>query len=223
MTTITLPKLTAPFRDTPGVRVDLLPFLAISVLLIVIPGPDTAVVMKNALFGGRRSGVFAAFGVSIGLTVWTVAAAFGLAALLRASEVAFLVLKLIGAAYLVWIGIQMLRARDFLAEAAGTDRPPGHRKALRQGLLTDLGNPKIAVFFTSFLPQFVHGNGQTFVSLLLLGGIFALLTVIWLVAYALAVGRASELMQRPSVRKALDRFTGLILIGFGVRLAFERR
>ena len=203
--------------------VDLLPFLAISVLLIVIPGPDTAVVMKNALFGGRRSGVFAAFGVSIGLTVWTVAAAFGLAALLKASEVAFLVLKLIGAGYLVWIGIQMLRARDFLAEAAGNDRPPGHRKALRQGLLTDLGNPKIAVFFTSFLPQFVHGGGSPFFPLLVLGGIFAVMTLAYLVVYGVVVGHAADFIRRPRVRKSLDRFTGVVLVGFGIRLAFEHR
>src|SRR5471030_1959437 len=89
------------FRDTWPMDVDLLPFLAISVLLILIPGPDTAVVTKNALLGGRRSGVSAAVGVSVGLTIWTIAAAFGLAALLQASSVAFLVLKLVGAAYLI--------------------------------------------------------------------------------------------------------------------------
>src|ERR1700742_4285177 len=98
-------------------RLGLLPFLGISILLILIPGPDTAVVTKNALLGGRHSGVFAAIGVSIGLTIWTIAAALGIAALLKASAVAFLVLKLVGAVYLIWIGVQMLRARDFLADA----------------------------------------------------------------------------------------------------------
>ena len=205
-------------------HVDLLPFLAISVLLILIPGPDTAVVTNNALVGGHRSGVFAAVGVSIGLVVWTAAAAFGIAAVLRASAVAFFALKLAGAVYLVWIGIQMLRARDFLTAAAeDAPRLPERRKAMRQGLLTDLGNPKIAVFFTSFLPQFVRGDGPAFASLLVLGGIFAALTLLWLGAYAIVVGRASELMRRPGVRKALDRFTGVVLVGFGIRLAFEHR
>jgi RhtB (resistance to homoserine/threonine) family protein len=208
-------------------HVDLLPFLAISVLLILIPGPDTAVVTKNALLGGRRSGVFAAIGVSVGLTIWTVAAAFGIAALLRASAVAFLVLKLAGAVYLVWIGVQMLRSRDLLATATnvghGVGRRALHAKAVRQGLLSDLGNPKIAVFFTSFLPQFVHGNGPAFASLFLLGGIFAVLTLLWLAAYGMVVGHASAFMRRPRVRKALDRFTGIVLIGFGVKLAFEHR
>jgi threonine/homoserine/homoserine lactone efflux protein len=95
-------------------------------------------------------------------------------------------------------------------------------KALRQGLLSDLGNPKIAVFFTSFLPQFVHG-GAVFLPLLLLGGLFAMLTLAWLAVYALLIGRSSGLLRRPRVRKALDRFTGAVLIAFGVRLALERR
>ena len=145
-------------------------------LLILIPGPDTAVVTKNALLGGHRSGMLAAVGVSLGLTVWTFAAALGIAALLKASAVAFLVLKLAGAAYLVWIGIQMLRARNVLDDLERS-RPHGAVKALRQGLLSDLGNPKIAVFFTSFLPQFVHSGGSVFVPLLTLGGIFAVLTL----------------------------------------------
>jgi len=208
------------------VHVDLLPFLAISVLLILIPGPDTAVVTKNALIGGHRAGVFAAIGVSIGLTIWTIAAALGIAALLKASAVAFFVFKIIGAVYLVWIGIQMLRARDFLSEAAERAAGLGVRRtrALRQGLLSDLGNPKIAVFFTSFLPQFIRtGHGGAFLSLLVLGGIFAVLTLLWLAGYAVVVGRASALLRRPSVRKALDRFTGVVLLAFGVRLAFEHR
>jgi RhtB (resistance to homoserine/threonine) family protein len=202
-------------------QIALLPFLAISVLLIVIPGPDTAVVTKNALLGGRRGGVLSAVGVSTGLTVWTLAAAFGIATLLRASEAAFLVLKIAGALYLIWIGIQMLRARDPLAESTGLRSSSG-TKALRQGLLSDLGNPKIAVFFTSFLPQFVHG-GAVFLPLLVLGGIFAVLTLAWLAVYALLIGRSSALLRRPGVRKVVDRVTGVVLIAFGIRLALEHR
>jgi RhtB (resistance to homoserine/threonine) family protein len=210
-------------------HVDFLPFLAISILLILIPGPDTAVVTKNALLGGRRAGLFAAVGVSMGLTVWTIAAAVGVAALLRASAIAFLVLKVAGAIYLVWIGIQMLRARDPIAAATSAGhgvavaRPPRGARALRQGLLSDLSNPKIAVFFTSFLPQFVHGGGPAFAALLVLGLVFAAITLAWLAAYGVAVGHASGLMRRPAVRKTLDRITGVVLIAFGIRLALERR
>jgi RhtB (resistance to homoserine/threonine) family protein len=202
-------------------QIALLPFLAISILLIAIPGPDTAVVTKNALLGGRRGGVLSALGVSTGLTVWTFAAALGIATLLRASEAAFLALKIAGALYLIWIGIQMLRARDPLAESTGPRTTSG-AKALRQGLLSDLGNPKIAVFFTSFLPQFVHG-GAVFLPLLVLGGLFAVLTLAWLAAYALLIGRSSALLRRPGVRKVVDRVTGVVLIAFGLRLALEHR
>ena len=209
---------------TLSVQLDLAPFLAISVLLIIIPGPDTAVVTKNALLGGRRPGVAAALGVSIGLVIWTAAAALGIATLLRASDVAFNALKVVGAVYLVWIGVQMLRARDMVGAPSGPPAGRGHNvRALRQGLLTDLGNPKIAVFFTSFLPQFVHGNGAAFGPLLVLGGIFTVLTLAWLAAYSVVVGRAAAVIRRPFVRKTLDRFTGLVLIGFGIRLALEHR
>jgi threonine/homoserine/homoserine lactone efflux protein len=204
-------------------HVDVVPFLALSVLLIVIPGPDTAMVTKNAVVGGRRSGVFAALGVSVGLTIWTAAAALGIAALLRASSVAFFTLKVVGAIYLTWVGVQMLRSRGLAGGDDLSSRAASGVRALRQGLLSDLGNPKIAVFFTSLLPQFVHGHGSAFVPLLLMGVTFAALTLVWLAAYALAVGHASGVLRKAAVRKALDRFTGLVLIGFGVRLAFERR
>lgn len=204
-------------------HVEFLPFLAISVLLIVIPGPDTAMVTKNAVVGGRRAGVFAAVGVSIGLTIWTAAAALGIAALLQASSVAFFALKVAGAVYLAWVGIQMLRSRGIVADPETLVRPASGIRALRQGLLSDLGNPKIAVFFTSLLPQFVHSHGSAFLPLLVLGVTFAVLTLLWLAGYALAVGHASGVLRRPAVRRALDRFTGVVLIGFGVRLAFEHR
>ncbi len=202
-------------------QLDLAPFLVISILLILIPGPDTAVVTKNALLGGRRGGVLSAAGVAIGLAIWTLAAALGIAALLRASSVAFLALKLAGALYLVWMGVQMLRTRDLAPlQASGT---ASGRRALRQGLLSDLGNPKIAIFFTSFLPQFVSPDASTFASLLALGTIFCVLTLLWLVVYGVLVGHGASFLRRPSVRRALDRCTGVVLIAFGIRLAFERR
>ena len=206
--------------------IDFAPFLLISVLLILIPGPDTAIVTKHALLAGKRGGVFAAVGVATGLAIWTLAAAVGLAAVLRASAVAFLVLKIAGAIYLVWIGIQLLRARSAVVSAEQDARVAGRRvakKALRQGLLSDLSNPKIAIFFTSFLPQFVHGDRHGFASLLLLGAIFCVITLLWLVIYGLLVGHGTTVLRRPGVRRALDRFTGVVLVAFGIRLAFEHR
>lgn len=199
------------------------PFLAISLVVILTPGPDTAVVTKHALLGGRRAGTLASIGVSVGLATWTAAAALGVAALLRASEVAFLALRIAGAVYLVWIGIEMLRARRAAPVDVERARPERHgSRAMRQGLLSNLSNPKIAVFFTSFLPQFVHRGADVFGSLLLLGGIFVAITFAWLALYSALVGHGSSVLRRPRVRRVLDRVAGAVLVGFGIRLAFER-
>ena len=205
--------------------IDFAPFLVISVLLILIPGPDTAIVTKHALLAGRRGGMYASFGVTVGLAVWTLLAAVGLAAVLHASEVAFLAVKIVGAVYLVWMGIQLLRNPPVAVEVSadvGRGRDVA-RKAARQGLLTDLSNPKVGVFFTSFLPQFVHGGSHGFAALLLLGTIFGVLTLLWLLFYGFLVGHGSTVLRRPAVRRALDRFTGVVLVVFGIRLAFEHR
>jgi RhtB (resistance to homoserine/threonine) family protein len=203
-------------------HLDLAPYFVLSILLIVAPGPDTAMVTKNALFGGRRGGIFCAVGVAAGLAIWTVAAALGLAALLHASSVAFFALKIAGALYLIWVGVQMLRSRGVEAPDGGP-RALDRRKAMRQGLLCDLGNPKVGVFFTSFLPQFVHGDGSAFLPLVVLGVIFCVLTLAWLTLYAVVIGRGSSFLRRPRVRLWLDRFTGVVFVGFGIRLALEKR
>jgi RhtB (resistance to homoserine/threonine) family protein len=206
-------------------HLDLAPYFVLSILLIVAPGPDTAMVTKNALFGGRRGGIFCAVGVAVGLAIWTVAAALGLAALLHASSVAFFALKIAGALYLIWVGVQMLRSRagDPIDVATRTLDRRDATKAVRQGLLCDLGNPKVGVFFTSFLPQFVHGGGSAFASLVVLGLIFCVLTFAWLTLYAVVIGRGSSFLRRPRVRLWVDRFTGVVFVGFGIKLALEKR
>jgi threonine/homoserine/homoserine lactone efflux protein len=197
-------------------------FLALSALVIVAPGPDMALVARNALLGGTRGALLTSFGVVTGLAIWTLAASAGVAALLRASEPAFLALKVVGATYLVFLGVQALRAARRRDDGA-TLSPPGQpSRALRQGLLSNLGNPKIAVFFTSFLPQFAP-PGSSFATLLALGLVFCLMTLAWLVAYGAAVARAGDFLRRPRVRRALEGFTGAVLIAFGLRLATEHR
>jgi threonine/homoserine/homoserine lactone efflux protein len=199
-------------------------FLAVSVVVIITPGQDTALTIRSALVGGRRAGIFTALGVSTGQACWTVAASAGVVALLQASEPAFLALKLAGVAYLVYIGVQALRAAlrgvpDPLLDA----RESGLRSvtAFRQGLLSNLGNPKMAVFFTSLLPQFA-GQGSFF-GLLALGLLFCSLTLAWLSAYAMAVARAGEVLRRTRVRRALEAVTGTVLVALGLRLAAEQR
>jgi threonine/homoserine/homoserine lactone efflux protein len=210
--------------DTDGVIVDLIGFLAVSAVVIVTPGQDTALTIRNTLVGGRRAGALTALGVSSGQAVWAVATSAGVAAILVASEPAFLALKLAGAAYLVFLGVQALASaiRGAHRRVGATDGPrlPG-RVAYRQGVVSNLGNPKMAVFFTSLLPQFVPSGEASFAGLLALGLLFCAMTLIWLTAYAAAVARARRLLQRPSVRRALDAVTGAVLVALGIRLATQ--
>jgi threonine/homoserine/homoserine lactone efflux protein len=204
----------------------LLVFIGVAAIVIVIPGPDTAVVTKNVLIHGRRAGLGASLGVSAGLLVWTIAAAVGIASLVRASEVAFTVLKLVGALYLVWLGVQAVRAagRQLTDASSPAGRPGmGAGGGFRQGFLSDLANPKIGIFFTSLLPQFVSTGHAVLLPFLILGAIFVAMTVLWLLAYTLVAARAAQTLMRPRVRAALDRVTGVVLIGLGLRLAVERR
>jgi RhtB (resistance to homoserine/threonine) family protein len=209
------------------VGVHLLVFIGVAAIVIVIPGPDTAVVTKNVLVHGRRVALGTSLGVSAGLAMWTLAAAVGIAGVVRASALAFTVLKLVGALYLVWLGVQALRAsRDTgagPAAHAGPRPPMGALGGFRQGLFSDLANPKIGIFFTSLLPQFVDPGRPVLLPFLALGAVFVLMTLVWLCAYCVVAARAAETLQRPRVRAALDRVTGVVLIAIGVRLATEHR
>ena len=199
---------------------ELLPFLAVAAVVVVTPGVDMALVTRNALLHGRRSALATALGINVGIAFWSVAAALGLAAVIAASAELFLAVKLAGAAYLVWLGIQALRSRGHGDEAAAVRPKPG--SAFRQGLVSNLLNPKIAVFFTSLLPQFVDASSGA-AQLLLLGALFNLMGIAWLCAYALAVARGRAVLGRPRVRRAIDRVSGVVLIGLGVKLALEER
>lgn len=191
-------------------------FIGVSLLVIVTPGQDTALTIRNTLAGGRAAGVRTAAGVACGQATWALAAAAGVTALLRASEPAFVALRLAGAAYLVWLG-----ALAFRAAVCGEHAHLPSRRGVpfRQGLVSNLGNPKMAVFFTSLLPQF----GHSFPALLALGLVFCALTLTWLSAYAAAVARAGDLLRRSRVRRALDAATGSVLVALGLRVALDSR
>jgi threonine/homoserine/homoserine lactone efflux protein len=199
-----------------------LAFLGIAALVIVTPGQDTALTIRNTLVRGRRGGIATALGVASGQAAWTLATSIGLAALLVASEPLFAALRVAGAAYLVLLGLQALR--DALRGHERRTGPPAARNlrppvAYRQGVLSNLGNPKMAVFFTSLLPQFA----ASFWGLLALGLVFCSLTLVWLSAYAIAVARAGDVLRRPAVRRTLDAVTGTVLVALGLRLAAEQR
>jgi len=209
------------------VTAELPAFVALALVVIVTPGPDTALTVRNTISGGRRAGVGTAAGVSTGLAIWTLAAAAGVAALLVASEPAFLALKYAGAAYLIYLGMQTLLGaitrRSHDATPLFRRSPLTAAGALRQGLVNDLANPKIAVFFSSLLPQFAPAHGSAFPTLLALGLLFSAMTFAWLCVYAAAIDRLSDLLRRTAVRRAMDALMGTVLVALGGRLALERR
>jgi threonine/homoserine/homoserine lactone efflux protein len=201
--------------------VQLLGFLLVAAVVIVTPGQDTALTIRNTLAGARRGGIATAAGVSAGQAVWTVATSVGLAAVIAASEPVFRAVKLAGAVYLVVLGLQSLRDAVRRRSRAPSQAPASVpvSRAFRQGLLSNLGNPKMAVFFTSLLPQF---GGESFGALLALGLVFCTMTFVWLSAYAAAVAKAGDVLRRPRVRRILDALVGAVLVGLGLRLVTER-
>lgn len=202
---------------------DLLAFVLVSAIVICTPGQDTALTIRNTLCGGRRTGVATAGGVAVGQAVWTVAASAGVVALLSASEPVFRTVRLAGAAYLVYLGITSLVAarRGRPHEGAmRTAAPLASRSAFRHGVLSNLGNPKMAIFFASLLPQFAPAGSGALAGLLALGFLFCALTFAWLSLYAFAVARVGHLL-RGSLRRVLDGATGLVLVALGLRLAAE--
>ncbi|TAL72036.1 MAG: LysE family translocator [Burkholderiaceae bacterium] len=206
------------------VEVSWLLFVVASLLLIVTPGQDMMLVMSRSVAQGPGAGVVTAAGVSVGLVANTILATLGLGAILRASEWLFLAFKLAGAAYLIYLGIQLLRTRghDFQA-AAGPSR--SLQRLFVDGVVSNVSNPKIAVFYFAFLPQFVLPKAShPTLSVFVLGLVFAGLTFLVKGPVGLGAGLLSSwLRSRPQALTWLYRTSGLVLLGLGIKLAFERR
>ena len=200
----------------------LLGFIGVSALIIMTPGPDTALTVRNSISGGRRSGISTGLGVALGQLVWTVGASLGVLGVLLASEQAFVILKIVGAAYLVYLGLHSLRAavrRGGEEEATLKIKPVTSVTALRQGIINDLANPKMAAFFASLLPQFVSGDSSTAVQMLALGGLFSVMTFAWLSGYAIALQRFRRALRQGRARRVIDGLAGGVLVAFGFKLA----
>jgi threonine/homoserine/homoserine lactone efflux protein len=199
-------------------------FAIAALVLIMVPGPDQVLITRNALGGGRWGGLLTLLGGALGITVHASAAALGLSALLLASATAFTVLKIVGVAYLLWLGLQTLRAaRRSRREPAANETVavPRRRWAyLRQGFLSNALNPKVALFFVTFLPQFLPTDGGSPRSeALVLSAVFAVLYISWFSLYVMAVDRLGQWLRRPSVKARIEKVTGLVLVAFAARLA----
>ena len=200
----------------------LLAFVPVAVALILAPGPDSVYTLTRSVSDGRTVGVAAALGTSTGIVVHTTAAVLGLSALLRASATAFAVVKVVGAAYLVYLGVQTLRRpEEFEVDAGGAGLAPA--EAYRNALAINVLNPKVAVFFLAFLPQFVRPGGSPAAQILGLGVLYAVIVVVYMTALAVFSARARRaIVERERVQTALRWASGSVLVGFGVELALSR-
>lgn len=199
-------------------------FIVVAILITITPGPDMAIVTRNALRGGRRAALLTAFGIMVGLLGWTAASVIGLVALLATSAVAFTIVKLAGAAYLVYLGIRtLLSLRGPREEESPATAAVPMGSPFRQGLLTNLLNPKIAVLFTSLIPQFVSPGPSATLQSLFLAGVFLTIGLAWLIFFALLASAAAGWLRRPTIKRVLNAVTGVVLVGLGLRLATESR
>lgn len=201
----------------------LVSFTLASVLIVLLPGPDSLVVVRGLVRGGRRGGAATAAGVLCGVVVWVVSASLGLSALLEASQVGYDALKVAGACYLVWIGVRSLMSvRRHAVQPAASEGSALGRSGFLAGFLTDILNPKVGVFFVSFLPGFVPaGDHAVGLTTLAFGAIFTILTALYFLGLIALSGRVATWMSEPTIRRRFDAATGLVLVGFGLRLAVE--
>ncbi|MDC3414480.1 LysE family translocator [Aquibacillus sp. 3ASR75-11] len=201
-------------------------FIVMCILLIILPGPDTAIATKNTLAAGRTGGFKTLFGTFCALLIHTFAAVVGLSAIIVKSALLFSIFKYVGAVYLFYLGIKTLWAiRNKKADAA-IEMPIaskyGSKSCFKQGFLTNILNPKVAIFFLTFLPQFVDSGSNTFVPFLLMGITYAILTAVWFLFYISLVNQISIFMKKPKTTMFVEAITGTVLIGFGIKLALEK-
>lgn len=202
----------------------LITFFAASVLLALAPGPDNLFVLTQSALRGRAAGIAVTFGLCTGLIGHTAAVSLGLAALFAASSMAFTVLKLCGAAYLLWLAWQAFRASSTGMESREQELL-SNSQLYRRGILMNITNPKVSIFFLAFLPQFVDpSKGAVSLQMPVLGGVFILATILVFGGIALLAGLIGEWLNRsPGVQKVMNRLTGVVFTGLAIRLAIAQR
>ncbi len=207
-----------------GVTSSLIAFVAAATIVIIAPGPDSLLVLRNTMRGGRASGSATALGVLTGLLTWAVVAALGLTALLAASRIGYDVLRYAGAAYLVWLGLTSIFART-PSVARSADAAPAPRRGhnFLTGLASNLLNPKIGVFFVAFLPAFLPTGAPAVATSLLFGVLFVVETALWFAVLLWLFARGAGWLRRPAVQVRIQRLAGVVLVGFGIRVATQAR
>jgi threonine/homoserine/homoserine lactone efflux protein len=197
----------------------LIAFAPVAALLSLAPGPATALVVRNAARGGRRHAFFTTVGSSLGVFAWGAFAAIGIAAVVAASAELFTVMKLIGAGFLLYLGVQSLRGRGEVRPAITRRRA----SAFREGFVTAIANPKLAAFFVALFPQFVPRGAPVLPSALLMAATIVVIDLAWYSTLAMFVARARRAFVEGPWLRRFERLTGAVLVGLGVRLALERR
>lgn len=203
----------------------LLTFIILSFLLVLLPGPDYVMITKNTLRDGTSAGIRTLIGTCSALCVHTTFAVIGLSAIIVKSAFLFSTFKFLGAAYLLYLGVKALfslrkisAGKEQVTEKTADNQEPNYR----QGFFTNLLNPKVAVFFLSFLPQFVNSRENTCIPFITLGAIYIVITLVFFVAYILLMNRIKIVMKKESTQKAIQSVSGVVLIAFGIKLALEK-
>ncbi|WP_026584766.1 LysE family translocator [Bacillus sp. J33] len=203
---------------------DFLTFLVLSLFVVMSPGIDTALITKRTISDGRKDGYKMALGITTGSLVHTFAAAFGLSAILMQSAVAFEIVKYAGAIYLIYLGLSSFISRKKKTTGDENHTNTGIKKsAFKQGLLSNVLNPKVAIFFLTFLPQFIKTGENATGQLIFMGVIYTLLSISWFFIYVFFINYLRSWLMSANVQRIMDKTTGLVLIGFGLKLALEKQ
>jgi RhtB (resistance to homoserine/threonine) family protein len=196
-------------------------YLIMTFFVVLSPGVDTALITKRTIAEGKKDGLQMALGITAGSLVHTLAATLGISMLILQSAVAFTILKWVGAIYLIYLGIRSLVKRIQTEQSNETNRF-NKGGAFKEGLLSNILNPKVAVFFITFLPQFVTGKDTAAIELLTMGSIYAIVSILWFVCYVYCLHYVREWLLSPTVQIYMEKATGIVLVGFGIKLLFTQ-
>ncbi|KEZ51589.1 LysE family translocator [Metabacillus indicus] len=204
---------------------DFFTFIVLSLFVVMSPGIDTALITNRTISGGKRDGFKMALGITAGALVHTFAAAFGLSAVLMQSAAAFEIVKYIGAAYLIYLGVTSFISKGKNKEQSVENPKAIHAKgsAFKQGFFSNVLNPKVAIFFLTFLPQFVNTQSHAAKQLILMGIIYTLMCIVWFIVFVIFINYLRKWLMTPRVQSMMDKATGIVLIAFGLKLALERQ